>query len=257
MPDGSWLRLMTSLDPAARATPSMFMVPPMADETGSAAEITGASGPHCLSIGCAISARHQSAGRLDHYPTFSRWRAYLDLSDQRGDGIDQVWMDGIIAPPFLWWSMAAAPWRSMEDAMGSGGWAAYFNSFVMSIPVDADLLNAANWTLSNRLPRIRNGWTGKFGGWLEVEVSLYLGGGLAGMSSRVDYRDPDEKAAMVSVSADGRTVRFDPAEGFMAFPGGCKKFAIRLGSRMDPTGPWPVDSPQRVGRSIAYATPWR
>ncbi|MFO1461792.1 MAG: carbohydrate-binding family 9-like protein [Verrucomicrobiota bacterium] len=117
-------------------------------------------------------------------------------------------------------------WRSMEDAMGPGGWAAYFNSFVMSIPVDADLLNAANWTLSNRLPRDPQWLDGKFGGWLEGSVVVTPGGGLANVL-RVDYRDPDEKAAMVSVSADGRTVRFDPAEGFMAFPGGCKKFAIR------------------------------
>ena len=117
-------------------------------------------------------------------------------------------------------------WRSMEDAMGPGGWAAYFNTFVMSVPADADLLNAGNWTLSNRLPRDPQWLDGKFGGWLEGSVVVTPKGEVANIL-RVDCRDPDEKAAIVEVSADGRAVRFDPAAGFISFPGGCKKFAIR------------------------------
>lgn len=110
--------------------------------------------------------------------------------------------------------------------MGPGGWAAYFNTFVMSVPADADLLNAGNWTLSNRLPRDPQWLDGKFGGWLEGSVVVTPKGEVANIL-RVDCRDPDEKAAIVEVSADGRAVRFDPAAGFISFPGGCKKFAIR------------------------------
>lgn len=44
---------------------------------------------------------------------------------------------------------------------------------------------------------------------------------------RVDFRDVPEKAAIVRVSADGRTATFDPERDFIDFPGGCKKFVIR------------------------------
>src|SRR5262249_43443942 len=45
---------------------------------------------------------------------------------------------------------------------------------------------------------------------------------------RADYRMPAEKAAVVEVSDDGRRLTFDPAAGFIDFPGGCKKFTIRF-----------------------------
>ncbi|MBL9172954.1 MAG: hypothetical protein JNL10_05425 [Verrucomicrobiales bacterium] len=117
-------------------------------------------------------------------------------------------------------------WRAMEDVLGPGGWGAYFNTFVLSVPADADLLHATNWTQSNRLPRDPQWLGGRFGGWLEGNVVVAPGGGIVNVL-RADYRDPDEKAAVVEVSADGRTVRFDPENGFIPFPGGCKKFAIR------------------------------
>jgi hypothetical protein len=44
---------------------------------------------------------------------------------------------------------------------------------------------------------------------------------------RVDFRPEGGKAAMIRVSADGRRSSFDPDDGFIDFPGGCKKFTIR------------------------------
>src|SRR5690606_31745830 len=38
----------------------------------------------------------------------------------------------------------------------------------------------------------------------------------------------EEKVAMVRISADGKVASFDPASGFIPFPGGSKKFAIRF-----------------------------
>ena len=58
-------------------------------------------------------------------------------------------------------------WRAMEDAMGPGGWGSHFRAFMMSAPVDADLLQAKSWTSSNRLGRDPSWLDGKFGGWLE------------------------------------------------------------------------------------------
>jgi len=44
---------------------------------------------------------------------------------------------------------------------------------------------------------------------------------------RVDYRAGAESAAIVAISADGARATFDPKNGFIDFPGGCKKFTIR------------------------------
>ena len=122
-------------------------------------------------------------------------------------------------------------WRAMEDAMGPGGWGTHFHSFMMSAPEDADLLNATNWLASSRLggdPK----WLGaKFGGWLEGNAVIDPHGAIVNIL-RVDFRDSAEKAAMVRISADGRTARFDPNTDFIDFPGGCKKFSIRR----DPKG---------------------
>ena len=41
-------------------------------------------------------------------------------------------------------------------------------------------------------------------------------------------KSPDEKAAIVRITPDGKTASFDPATGFVNFPGGAKKFAIRF-----------------------------
>jgi hypothetical protein len=121
-------------------------------------------------------------------------------------------------------------WRAMEDAMGPDGWGHHFNSFMMSAPAGADLLDASNWTFSNRL-----GWNGewlggRFGGWLEGNAVVAPDGGIVNIL-RADFRDPVEKAAIIRISRDGKTASFDPATGFVDFPGGCKKFTIRRDPR--------------------------
>jgi hypothetical protein len=45
---------------------------------------------------------------------------------------------------------------------------------------------------------------------------------------RVDYRPEGEKAAIIEISEDGKKATFDPASGFVDFPGGAKKFTIRF-----------------------------
>lgn len=118
-------------------------------------------------------------------------------------------------------------WRAMEDAMGPGGWGSHFRAFMMSAPVEADLLLAASWTCSNRLGRNPQWLEGKFGGWLEGNAVVTPSGDLVNIL-RVDYRTPREKAALVRISADGRTATFNPQADFIDFPGGCKKFTIRF-----------------------------
>lgn len=117
-------------------------------------------------------------------------------------------------------------WRGMEDEQGHGGWGSHFRAFMMSAPEDADLLNADNWTFSNRLGRNPEWLHGKFGGWLEGNAVVTPDGGIVDML-RADYRVGKEKAAIIKISEDGKEASFNPRRGFVDFPGGCKKFSIR------------------------------
>jgi hypothetical protein len=118
-------------------------------------------------------------------------------------------------------------WRAMEDVTGPGGWGSNFKAFMMSAPMSADLLRAENWTFSNRLGRDPSWLDGKFGGWLEGNAVVTPGGEIVDIL-RVDYRAGSEKAAVIHISKDGTQATFEPATGFIDFPGGCKKFTIRF-----------------------------
>jgi hypothetical protein len=98
----------------------------------------------------------------------------------------------------------------------------------MSAPADANLLHAESWTVSNRLERDAN-WLagGEFGGWLEGNAVVAPDGDIVNFL-RVDTTTHDEKAAVITVSADGKTADFDPQTGIIDLPGGAKKFSIRF-----------------------------
>ncbi len=117
-------------------------------------------------------------------------------------------------------------WRAAEDRNPPTGWGRNYRAFVMSVSVDADLLEASNWRFTNRV-RNRSSWLdGKFGGWLEGNVVIGPKGGIFNIL-RVHNPPEGGKAAVVSISSDGRTASFDPARDIIGFPGGCKKFTIR------------------------------
>lgn len=117
-------------------------------------------------------------------------------------------------------------WRAVEDAMGPGGWGSRYRAFMMSAPVDADLLQADSWTCSNRLGRNPKWLDGKFGGWLEGNAVVTPNGQIVNIL-RADFRPAGGKAAVIQISSDGKKATFDPETGFIDFPGGCKKFTIR------------------------------
>ena len=117
-------------------------------------------------------------------------------------------------------------WRAMEDAQGPGKWGHHFRAFMMSAPVDADLLKASSWTSSTRIGRNPDWLDQKFGGWLEGNAVLTPEGKIVDYL-RVDVKQVPEKTAIVHISPDGKSADFDPKTGFVDFPGGSKKFAIR------------------------------
>jgi hypothetical protein len=123
-------------------------------------------------------------------------------------------------------------WRAVEDAMGGTAWGQRYRAGMLSVPVAADLLHATNWTFSSVLPRDAQWLDGKFNGWLEGNAVRTREGRVVNIL-RVDTPDCPEKAAIVNVSDDGRTASFDPATGFVDFPGGAKKFTIRPDPRSE------------------------
>jgi len=122
-------------------------------------------------------------------------------------------------------------WRAIEDAHTSGKWGERYRARMMSAPVDADLLDAGSWTISDALARDPAWLDGDFSAWLEGNAVVDPEGNLVNIL-RVDNSKLPEKAAIVRISADGRFASFDPARDLIDLPGGAKKFTIRK----DPEG---------------------
>ncbi len=120
-------------------------------------------------------------------------------------------------------------WRACEDAMGGLRWGERYRARMLSIPVDADLLKAENWILSEPLARNPDWLAGQFGGWLEGNAVVTPAGEMVNIL-RVAC-DEGGKAAIVHVSPDGQNVSFDPVADFIDFPGGAKKFSIRYDAK--------------------------
>lgn len=119
-------------------------------------------------------------------------------------------------------------YRAFEYAKStSNAWGIRYSAMVISAPLDADLLIAANWTTSNYLTYDSTYLNGKFGGWLEGNAVVAPDGKLVDFL-RVETKELGrDMAAIVTISEDGKTATFDPATGFLDFAGGARKFSIR------------------------------
>ncbi|MFO1499229.1 MAG: family 16 glycoside hydrolase [Verrucomicrobiota bacterium] len=123
-------------------------------------------------------------------------------------------------------------WRAMEWRQPPEAWGINYRASMMSVPIDADLLDASQWTFSEFLPSDRRWNGGDMGAWLEGNAVLGPDGQLYDLL-RVQTKSPREKAALVRISADGKSASFDPAAGFVDFPGGAKKFTVRFDPRTE------------------------
>ncbi|MBZ4191942.1 sialidase family protein [Niabella beijingensis] len=122
-------------------------------------------------------------------------------------------------------------WRPMETAHGPVlQWGKRYGAMVLSAPVDADLLKATSWQASSVMYYDSTYLGGNFGGWLEGNFVVDKQHRMWDMLRVDNKKSFDEKAAMVAIAPDGKTLSFDPAEGFIPFDGGSKKFVIRYDS---------------------------
>ena len=122
-------------------------------------------------------------------------------------------------------------YRAFEDC-DPCVWGSGFQSLVISVDAGVDLLDAANWTMSNRLPFdpawVPEAW-GKLErpGWLEGNTVETKDGEIWNIL-RFNSLPLWDKAAIVKVHDDGKIITFDPETGFIDFPGGMTKFTIRF-----------------------------
>jgi len=119
-------------------------------------------------------------------------------------------------------------WRAVENAKSNTDeWGKRYSAMVFSVPENADLMNAANWTASNYLPYDSTYLDGNFGGWIEGNAVVTPHGKIVDILRVATSEKGRDLAAVVNISDDGKTASFDPKTGFMDFIGGSKKFTIR------------------------------
>lgn len=131
-------------------------------------------------------------------------------------------------------------WRAFEDCR-EAKWGSGFHALMLSAPLDADLLRASSWTMSEPLAFnqawLKPEWTLNLdprwpaSGWLEGNAVATPDGGLANL---IRFYSPwvSDIAAWIDVSPDGKELSFDPRTGYVPLPGGRHKFQIRR----DPSG---------------------
>lgn len=119
-------------------------------------------------------------------------------------------------------------WRAIENTgKGQEG----HSTLVISVPVDADLLDASNWKTTNDLFGDPGYLEGKFVDWIEGNIVVTPDGKLVNIL-RVNTSEPGRDiVAIVNISKDGRNATFDQLTGFMDFAGGAKKFSIRYNEK--------------------------
>jgi hypothetical protein len=136
-------------------------------------------------------------------------------------------------------------WRAIEDGDGPDGWGQMYRPRVMSIPLDGDLLDADQWTITDPIER-DGGWLGgAFRHVLEGNVVVDRNATIRNILRSND----DDLAAVATVSADGRSLTIDPTIDRMALAGSSKKLLIRW----DPPTKlyWALSNPPKANSGAA------
>ncbi len=117
-------------------------------------------------------------------------------------------------------------WRALEYATAKTyNWGERYSAMVISAPVNADLLNRDNWTVSNHIGREDARLGDNFQAWLEGNMVVSPSGKLVNILRINTFRRSSEKAAVIEVSKSGKKISFDGT--LISLPGAAKKFTIR------------------------------
>mgnify|MGYP006306068049 CR=1 FL=1 len=104
-------------------------------------------------------------------------------------------------------------WRAMEFAPRKRE----FKALMMSVPEDADLMKAENWTFSEQIPYNEQWYDGKFLGWLEGNAVLTKENEIVNIL-RCNFTGKYHSiAAKINISPDGKDLKFDPGKNFIDF----------------------------------------
>ncbi len=120
-------------------------------------------------------------------------------------------------------------YRAIEDC-DPCEWGKGFKACVISVATDANLLEAKNWTMSNKLAFNPDWVPAHWGmlenpGWLEGNVVETPDGALWDIL-RFNSKPLVDKAAIVEIHDEGKRLSFKE-DGLIDFPGGMSKFSIR------------------------------
>ncbi|MEN6640906.1 MAG: sialidase family protein [Armatimonadia bacterium] len=120
-------------------------------------------------------------------------------------------------------------YRAFEDCRDAR-WGTGFQSLVIAAPEDADLLEARNWIMSNKLPFdtawLPSDWPQLMApGYLEGNVVETAEGGLVNIL-RCNSTPVVDKAVILRITHEGETLKQE-FDSLIDFPGGMTKFTIR------------------------------
>ncbi|MDO5580293.1 MAG: FG-GAP-like repeat-containing protein [Planctomycetia bacterium] len=106
-------------------------------------------------------------------------------------------------------------------------WPSWFHMAVISAPIDSDLLDKSNWTISNSVK-----WPAqddRHHGWLEGNTLADPEGNLLILARLETAKGRFGRfVARLDLSKDGKTLAFDSDKGILPFPGGASKFCVRF-----------------------------
>lgn len=114
-------------------------------------------------------------------------------------------------------------WKAIEVRDKVDGWGK-FKALMLSVKEKANLLDASNWITSNVLD-FDNSILKNSQAWLEGNAVVAKDKSIKNIL-RLHYMK-DDKAAVLKVSTDGKTISLNSPNEVVDLPGACKKFTIR------------------------------
>ena len=173
-----------------------------------------------------LPARNGQRTRQHRDPSLERRRENMERADGRSKGV--LFEGHYHTAPTPVALHNGRLWRAFEnaDALDSKLPDRY-GILMISAPADGDLLDAANWKMTNFLVADDTWMNGQFRGWYESNALTTRDGRLVDIARVHIWPGAEEMAAIAKVSADGEELYFQPSSGFVRMPGGSKKFTIR------------------------------